>query len=94
MVAKLGQICDNTRMTIAQNSQSCFTPAQCEIVNLISCLGDDADLSALKSVLVKFLDARLQKELDRLYDDGTLSDSRMEELAATHLRTPYRNVGL
>ena len=92
VVVKSGQICDNTHMTIAQNNRSYFTPAQCEVVNLLSCLGDEADLAALKSVLVKFLNARLQGELDRLYDDGTLSDSRMEELAATHLRTPYGKV--
>ena len=79
-------------MAIIQNNRSYFTPAQCEVVNLLSCLGDEADLVDLKSVLVKFLNARLQKELDRLHDDGTLSDSRMEELAATHLRTPYRKV--
>jgi len=36
---------------------------------------------------VKFLDARIQNELDKLYDDGTLYDARMEELASAHLRT-------
>jgi hypothetical protein len=65
----------------------CFTPAQCEVVNLMACLRSDADMVALKSVLVKFLDARIQNELDKLYDDGTLSDARMEELASAHLRT-------
>ena len=55
----------------------------------MACLRSDADMAALKSVLVKFLDARIQNELDKLYDDGTLSDARMEELASAHLRTPY-----
>ena len=82
-------MCDNMRMTITRSSVDCFTPAQCEVVNLLSCLGDEADVVALKSVLVKFLDARIQKELDRLYDDGTLSEARMKELSAAHLRTPY-----
>jgi len=70
-------------------NSTCFTPAQYEVVNLMSCLADESDIAALKSVLVRFLDARLQKALDKLYDDGTLSDSRMEELASAHLRTPY-----
>ena len=90
LLAFAAEICDNIRMLIAQDNLRGFTPAQYEVVNLMSCLGDDADIAALKSVLVKFLDARLQKELDRLYDDGTLSDSRMEELASAHLRTPYK----
>ena len=76
-------------MSIVKNSMHCFTPAQSEVVNLMACLRDDADMAALKSVLVKFLDARIQNELDKLYDDGTLSDAGMEELAAVHLRTPY-----
>ena len=77
-------------MTTAVNSSPCFTPAQYEIVNLMSCLDGESDIAALKSVLVRFLDARIQNELDRLYEDGTLSDSRMKELASTHLRTPYK----
>ena len=77
-------------MTTTVNSSACFTPAQYEIVNLMSCLEDESDIAALKSVLVRFLDARIQNELDRLYEDGTLSDSRMKELSSTHLRTPYR----
>ena len=77
-------------MATAVNSSPCFTPAQYEIVNLMSCLDGESDIAALKSVLVRFLDARIQNELDRLYEDGTLSDSRMNELASTHLRTPYK----
>ena len=77
-------------MTTATDSSACFTPAQYEVVNLMSCLVDESDIAALKSVLVRFLDARIQKELDRLYEEGTLSDSRMNELASVHLRTPYK----
>ena len=76
-------------MTLVQNRMDCFTPAQCEVVNLMSCLGGEADIVALKLVLVKFLDARIQNEIDKLYDDGTLSDARLEELSSVHLRTPY-----
>lgn len=36
---------------------------------------------------MKFLNTRLQAELDRLYNDGTLSDEKMESLAQQHLRT-------
>ena len=58
-----------------------FTPAQYELVNMMSCLHKESDIVELKSVLVKFLNARIQKESDGLYDDGTLSDERMEELS-------------
>ena len=59
---------------------------------MMSCIHSDSDIAELKSILVKFLDARMQQELDRLYDDGALSNDRMDELAGRHLRTPYRTV--
>lgn len=42
------------------------------------------DLSAVQS-----LNANLQKELDRLYETGELSEDTMDELVKMHLRTPY-----
>ena len=66
-----------------------FTPAQYELINMISCLRRDEDVAALKSVLVKFLDSRLQDELDRLYDDGKLTDDCVERFASSHFRTHY-----
>lgn len=66
-----------------------LTPAQYEVLNMMSCLTVREDIVALKDVLTQFLNTRLQAELDRLYDDGTLTDQKMDELAHLHLRTPY-----
>ena len=76
-------------MTALKERPSSFTPAQYEVVNAVSCLKREADVVALKSLLVGFINERLQGELDRLYEDGTLSDAKMSELAGRHLRTPY-----
>ena len=76
-------------MTAVKEWPSSFTPAQYEVVNVVSCLKREADVVALKSLLVGFINERLQGELDRLYEDGTFSDAKMSELAGQHLRTPY-----
>ena len=76
-------------MTALKERPSSFTPAQYEVVNAVSCLKRESDVVALKSLLVGFINERLQGELDRLYEDGTLSDAKMSELAGQHLRTPY-----
>ena len=76
-------------MTAVRERTSLFTPAQYEVVNMVSCLKRESDVVALKSLLVEFNNERLQGELDRLYEDGTLSDEKMSELAGRHLRTPY-----
>ena len=67
-----------------------FNPAQREILDVMSCMQTDEDLQALKAVLVQFLNDRLQRELDRLWDNGTIDKVKMNEWRNTHYRTPYR----
>ena len=67
-----------------------FNPIQYEIINMMSCLREESDYVELKSVLVKFLDERLQHAIDHLYEMGDLSEDKMEALSPQHLRTPYR----
>ena len=76
-------------MIALKEKPNSFTPAQYEVVNMLSCLKRESDVVALKSILVSFINERLQGELDRLYEDGTLTDEKMSELAGRHLRTPY-----
>ena len=67
-----------------------FNPAQREVLDVMSCMQTDEDLQALKAVLVQFLNDRLQKELDRLWDNGTIDETKMNEWRNTHYRTPYK----
>ena len=65
--------------------------AQYEIINLLSCINNDEDVSELKSVIVQFLNTRLQKEIDRLWDEGSLTDARVAAWQHEHMRTPYKH---
>lgn len=71
-------------------TQATFNAAQYEVLNVLSCLTAKEDVIELKNVLTRFLNTRLQAELDRLYDIGVLSDEKMNNLAQQHLRTPYK----
>ncbi len=64
--------------------------AQREVLNVMSCLGKDDDLYELKKLLVAFLNERLQKELDTLWNSGKLSQEKIEALGHEHLRTKYK----
>lgn len=55
-----------------------FNQAQREVLNAMSCIDSTEDLIALKQVLVKFLNERLQRELDQLWDEGKISDEIIE----------------
>ena len=67
-----------------------FNPAQREVLDVMSCMQSDEDLKALKFVLVQFLNDRLQRELDRLWDNGTINETKMDEWRNTHYRPPYK----
>ena len=67
-----------------------FNQAQYEIINALSCLDNEEDIVALKTVIVQFLNSRLQNELDRLWDDGTITPEVIEQWGKEHMRTPYK----
>lgn len=69
-----------------------ITPAQYELLNMLSCLTLEEDIADLKSVIVQFLNSRLQKEIDRLWDNGDLTDEKVAQWGHEHMRTPYRPI--
>jgi hypothetical protein len=70
--------------------QLSINPAQYELLNILSCIDKEEDLAELKTVIVQFLNSRLQKEIDRLWDNGTISEEKMAEWSDEHMRTPYK----
>ena len=64
--------------------------AQYEVLNLLSCLDKEEDVKELKDVLVKFLNTRLQKELDKMWENGELTEKKLLDWANEHMRTPYK----
>lgn len=69
-----------------------ISPAQYELLNMLSNVTRDEDIAELKRLLVKFLNDCLQKEIDRLWDDGVINEKTIEEWGKEHMRTPYNQV--
>ena len=67
-----------------------ITPAQYELLNILSCINSDEDVVALKSVIVQFLNSRLQNEMERLWENGTLTEEKVSAWSHEHMRTPYK----
>ena len=67
-----------------------ISPAQYELLNILSCIDKDEDIVELKSVIVQFLNTRLQKEIDRLWNNGTLTEEKVAAWEHEHMRTPYK----
>lgn len=40
--------------------------------------------------LVKFMNDRLQREMDKLWESGELSNENLQEMQSEHFRTAYK----
>lgn len=69
-----------------------ISPAQYEVLNMLSCITREDDLAELKNVIVKFLNSRLQNEIYRLYETGELTDEKVAAWQHEHTRTPYKQM--
>ena len=66
-----------------------FNPVQLHILEMFNYTKGEKDMNELKDVLSSYYATQVQKEADRLWDDGTLNDNAIEGLLNEHLRTPY-----
>lgn len=57
---------------------------------MLSCISTPEDLADFKRMVVQFLNSRLQRELDRCWQDGTLTDEKVAAWGEEHMRTPYK----
>ena len=64
---------------------------QMMILESFAGVSDEQEMDDLMDVLRNFYAQRLEKEMLRLWDDGTLNEEKLEKLRKEHLRTPYRN---
>ena len=66
-----------------------FNNAQRAVLNVVSCLQSEQDLEDLKRTLMKFMNERMQREMDKLWDSGLWSEEKLEAMKTEHLRTSY-----
>ena len=67
-----------------------FNNAQRAVLNVVSCLQSQQDLEDLKHTLMKFMNERMQREMDKLWDSGSWSEEKLEAMKTEHLRTSYK----
>ena len=65
-----------------------FTPFQIEMLELVSRVSSEVEMQDIRRMLGQYFAKRAEDAIDRLWDDGVLNDSVMEEWKAEHMRTP------
>lgn len=66
-----------------------FTPAQVQVLNLVSHIRTTVGLEQLRKQLAAFYAKQIDEEMDTLWENGLFDDKRMKELRGSHFRTPY-----
>ena len=64
--------------------------AQLELLNAAANVNSQSDLDALRLTLSLFFAELAQKAIDKMWDEGTFDQAKLDELRREHLRTPYK----
>ena len=67
-----------------------LNPAQIMILESFASAKIQEEMDELMDMLRNFYAMKLDKELERLWNEGILNQEKLDELKEQHLRTPYR----
>lgn len=66
-----------------------FTPFQIEMLELVSRVSSEVEMQDIRRLLGQYFAKRAEDAIDRLWDEGVLNNSVIEEWKSEHMRTPY-----
>ena len=66
-----------------------FTPAQVQVLNLVSRIRTTVGLEKLRKQLAAFYAQQIDEEMDALWESGQFDEKRLHELRGSHFRTTY-----
>ena len=66
--------------------------AQLELLNAAANVSTQADLDALRLTLSLFFAGRAQQAIEKMWDEGTFDQQKLDELREQNLRTPHKTL--
>ena len=76
------------------SKRTILNEAQIELLDLVSIINSKEELEGLRKVIMDYLASQLKGEIDRLWDNGTLNDQKVESFRTLHERTPYNKAAI
>ena len=70
--------------------QTVFNQAQLDLLDMMSFVKSPHMLSELMQVISDYFAKQAEEEIDRLWEDGTLSEDKVESFRHLHELTPYQ----
>ena len=69
-----------------------FNNAQLEILDLMSYVESKETLDEIRDMLSRYFAEKAQKDIDKLWEEGTINDAVIEGWKTEHMRTPYTRI--
>ena len=65
--------------------------AQLDVLNLIKGIRTEADYADFRDMLARYFANKAQKQIDALWENGTINEQTIEAWGNERMRTPYRH---
>ena len=67
-----------------------FNAAQLQILDLMVYVESEDTLNEIKDMLSNYFAQKAEREIDKLWDNGQVNNTIIEEWKHEHMRTPYK----
>ena len=67
-----------------------FNEAQLELLRMMSVFNTPEAVTDLKQAISNYFAQKAEEEIDKLWEDGSLNETKVESFRSLHERTPYK----
>jgi hypothetical protein len=64
--------------------------AQLDVLNLVRGINTESEYADFRNMLARYFADKAQKQIDALWDNGTINEQVIENWGKERMRTPYR----
>jgi len=64
--------------------------AQLDVLNVLQGIRSEADYTDFRNMLARYFADKAQKQIDALWDNGSINEQTIENWGNERMRTPYR----
>ena len=73
-----------------KNTMSYMQMAQLDVLNLVKGIQTEGDYMDFRNMLARYFADKAQKQIDALWENGTINEQTIEQWGNERMRTPYR----
>ena len=73
-----------------KNTMSYMQMAQLDVLNLVKGIQTEGDYVDFRNMLARYFADKAQKQIDALWENGTINEQTIEQWGNERMRTPYR----